>query len=54
MAPEDDKLSQQLYIKQQRCSASAHTDLGRCNIRVKSDNFGHQVNSDSDLVCFIF
>ena len=22
--------------------------------RVKSGNFGHQVNSDSDLVCFIF
>ena len=24
------------------------------NNMVKSDNFGHQVNSDSDLVCFIF
>ena len=22
--------------------------------RVKSGNFGHQINSDSDLVCFIF
>ena len=22
--------------------------------RIKSDNFGHQVNSDSELVCFIF
>ena len=22
--------------------------------RVTSGNFGHQVNSDSDLVCFIF
>ena len=22
--------------------------------RVKSGNFGHQVNSDSDLVCFLF
>ena len=25
----------------------------RANI-VKSGNFGHQVNSDSDIVCFIF
>ena len=24
------------------------------NSRVKSGNFGHQVNSDSDLVCFIY
>ena len=23
-------------------------------IRVKSHNFGHQVNSDSDLVCFMY
>ena len=27
--------------------------LHQC-IRVKSGNFGHQVNSDSDFVCFIF
>ena len=24
-----------------------------CWVRVKSGNFGHQVNSDGDLVCFI-
>ena len=26
---------------------------GQAN-RIKSGNFGHQVNSDSDLVCFLF
>ena len=26
----------------------------KCDNRVKSGDFGHQVNSDSDLVCFIF
>ena len=32
---------------------SSGSQRGKC-VRVKSGNFGHQVNSDSDLVCFIF
>ena len=28
--------------------------IGYLSNRVKSGNFGHQVNSDRDLVCFIF
>ena len=30
------------------------TNLSIVPSRLKSGNFGHQVNSDSDLFCFIF
>ena len=39
------------------CCISASPVVGpncKQTARVKSGNFGHQVNSDSDLVCFIF
>ena len=35
-------------------SSDMEEDKEVCRIRVKSGNVGHQVNSDSDLVSFIF